>query len=141
MNEADSLFVDRNQKKLRIVWIRLLDLKEGRAEGWSPEYHLEEGDLGLLRGHSLSMWGSADSSSLLSPNLTLEMILQIYLHQVVILGKIRQQGDLFPCIAMLYCVYLYIRELSRDASSQGLCCVGPELLHEENLVLELWAGS
>ena len=53
MNEADSLFVDRNQKKLRIVWIRRLhDLKEGRAEGWSPEYHLDEGNLGLLRGHS-----------------------------------------------------------------------------------------
>ena len=53
MNEADSLFVDRNQKKLRIVCIlRLLDLKEGRADGWSPEYHLDEGDLGLLRGHS-----------------------------------------------------------------------------------------
>ena len=53
MNEADSLFVDRIQKKLRIVWIRrLVDLKEGRAEGWSPEYHLEEGDLGLLREHS-----------------------------------------------------------------------------------------
>ena len=53
MNEAVSLFVDRIQKKLRIVWIRrLVDLKEGRAEGWSPEYHLEEGDLGLLREHS-----------------------------------------------------------------------------------------
>ena len=54
MNEADSLFVDRNQKKLRIVWIcRLLDLKEGRADGCPPEYHLEEGNLGLLREHSL----------------------------------------------------------------------------------------
>ena len=53
MNEADSLFVDRNQKKLRIVWIcRLLDLKEGRADGCPPEYHLEEGNLGLLRRHS-----------------------------------------------------------------------------------------
>ena len=68
------------------------------------------------------------------------MILQIYFHQVVILGKIRQQGDLFPCIAIVY-VYLYIRDSSRDVSSQGLCCVGPELLHEENLVLELGGGS
>lgn len=53
MNEADSLFVDSDQEKLRIVWIRcLFHLKEGRAEGGPPEYHLEEGDLGLLRGHA-----------------------------------------------------------------------------------------
>ena len=53
MNEADSLFIDHNQEKLRIVWIRcLLHLKEGRAKGGPPEYHLEEGDLGLFRGHA-----------------------------------------------------------------------------------------
>lgn len=53
MDQTNSMFVDRDQQQLRVIWFcRLFHLKEGGPERRPPVDDLQESDFGIFRGHT-----------------------------------------------------------------------------------------
>ena len=157
VDQADSLLVDRDEQKLRVVRIRcLLHLEEGGSKGRPPVDHLQESDLGLFCRHArvlvvrlhylplpvLARLGLDNVAGHQFPqHLRQGGQLLLALSKLDPVYESTQQGRLLP--GALVVASQKFRQLLVEME-YDVCvsifpgnCVRPKLLHEEDLVGEL----